>query len=206
MSRSTNEKLVNPCAKFLQWKDGTFQYWDKESSKNVEIKIPITFLVLDTLNTIKGYSDVDQSGFWSNEVRDTSKEVITVYTKKGLKAKGLYSEVKANPICTGAKYCQSVYIALLENNTLSLCNIQMLGAAVSSWIDFTKENDLYKGAIEVKSFIEAKKGATKYKVPTFTTVEVSNTINEEAKKLDQILQEYLSAYFKNSEVAETSTN
>lgn len=209
MSRTTNEKLVSPCSKFISWKNGTFSYWDKATESNIEIKIPVRFLVLDTLNTIKGYSDTDQSGFWSNEVRDTKKEIITVYTKVGVKAKGLYEQVKANPACTGAKYCQSVYIALVEGDKLSLANIQMTGAAVSAWIDFTKDNDLYKGAIEVNSSIEGKKGATKYQIPVFTKVDVTDKINKEAENLDKTLQEYLALYFKKSEsveISETSTN
>jgi len=200
MSRSEETKIKNVAEKFLQWKNGGFQWYDKETETKMEIKLPVKFLVLDTLSTVKGYSDANQSGFWSNEVRDTKKEILSVYTKKGLAAKGLYEEVKVHANCTGAKYSQSVYIALIEGDTLSLCNIQLMGAAVSAWIDFRKDNpDIFTGGIEVATSIQGKKGATVYQIPVFTKIEVSNDLNEKAKELDVILQQYLTQYFKKSD-------
>jgi hypothetical protein len=52
------------------------------------------------------------------------------------------------------------------------------------------------GAIEVKEKVEGKKGKVTYQMPVFKKVPVKAETEEEAKKLDATLQEYLSAYFK----------
>lgn len=200
MSRATNIEIVNPAEKFYSWDatKGIFKNYNKESKENEETKLPFTFLVLDTLNTCKGYSDKDQSGYWSNEVRDTNTDILTVHTSKGVIAKDLYAAVKANPNCIGLKYSQSVYIGLLKDNELSLSNIQFTGAALSSWITFRKEhgNSLFKGAIEVAKSTTGKKGATVYQIPLFNKKEVSEEIDAKAKELDKILQEYLTLYLE----------
>lgn len=197
MSRS-DVKAVNPAKKFLKWdtKAGEFQFYDKESKVNVQIPLPVKFLVLDTLSTIKGFSDSAQSGFYSNEVRDTTKQILSVYIKSGMVAKGLYADLKTNTKCTGIKYCQSVYIGLVGGDNMSLCNIQMTGAALSAWIDFSKTTNPEKGAIEVSAFTQGSKGATKFKIPTFTKIEASDVENEEALKINEELQDYLTLYFE----------
>lgn len=205
MSRSTNVSITNPAEKFFKWSGskGKFEYWDKDAKTNVEVVLPFKFVVLDSLSTIKGFNDAGQSGYWSNEVKDLSKEILNVYTKVGADKKkvasGLYSDIKGDKNITGAKYCQSLYIATVVDNKLALCNIQLTGSALSSWIEFNKSNDPYKGAIEVKGSTEGKKGATVYKIPTFTSVVLNSELDEEAKELDKVLQDYLTTYFKRAE-------
>ena len=196
MSRSTEEKLVRPTDIYMEWKQGQFRYWNKEEKKNIEMPLPVKFLTVDTLSTIKGWSDSDESGIWSNEVRDIGKDELIVRTKKGILKQGLYKDIKDAVKNAGGKYCQSVYIALIEGETLKLCNIQMMGAALTSWIEFNKDNDIYSGMISVNSFIEQGK-AIKYKAPVFTGSMVSEELNSKALDIDTELQKYLTAYFKN---------
>lgn len=225
MSRSdNNEQQKNPARTFLKW-DGTkggFNYWDKSKNdgkgENVHVKLPVTFMVLDTLATIKGFSDKEQSGFWSNEIRTVNikKDPFTVRIKDksdptGKKSKiagrGLYSEITADKACTGAKFCQSVYIAFKGDNGYEMANIQMTGSALSSWIDFGKTTDILKGAITVAKMTEGKKGVTKYKIPVFEKTAVPADAEEKAVELDKELKAYLETYFSGQkEVAESITD
>jgi len=213
MSRSNNTELHNPATKFYSWNGdkGGFRYYDKEADAgkdekgnekkglNIEVPLPFRFLVLDCISTIKGFSDADQSGFWSNEIRDIKKEEFVVRNKKGICAKGLYENVINDRNCNGARYVQSIYIATKEGDKLVIANVQMIGAALSAWIEFRKKNKIYEGAIAVDSMIEGKKGKTVYQIPVFSMLPVTQTSNDAAMALDKELQQYLTLYFaKNS--------
>lgn len=202
MSRSNNTELVNPSKRFYEWvgSKGCLKFFDKtkgEKGENVEVALPFTFLVLDRLSTIKGFSDADKSGFWSNEVRDLKTEQLTVRTKKGVAAVGLYSTL-APVLNKGAQYCQSVYIAVKgADGKLELANIQFTGSSIGPWIDITKGKDIYKYAVTINAKIPAKKGTNDYFIPGIVlNPNVTEATNKEAIELDKMLQEYLSAYFQ----------
>jgi len=209
MSRLDDE-VKNPAKAFLQW-DGTnggFNYWDKskgEKGEKVHVNLPFGFMALDTLATVRGYSDSNKSRFWSNEVRNTQKDKLTVRTKAGIAATGLYSEVMANKACTGAKYCQSVYVVASIEGQTCIANIQMMGTALSAWIDFGKANKIFKGAITIDSMKEGKKGVTKYQTPVFKAVEATPEAEAKAKAFGQELKAYLEVYLgtkqKETEIA-----
>lgn len=218
MSRSNNLELTNPASKFLEWngEKGHFRYWDKEiviegqekKGANVNVPLPFSFVVLDTLSTIKGYSDADKSGYWCNEVRDIKKDEMILHTKKGIVAKGIYEDVIRNRNAGGAKYCQSVYIAFKpgKDKTLEIANIQFTGAALSSWIDFRKNNKVFEGAIVVKGCKQGQKGKVIYQMPVFTKLGLTPDSEKEAIELDKKLQQYLKAYLQrnNETIAEAN--
>ena len=210
MSR-LDDDIKNPAKYFLKWKgsEGGFEYFDKtrgEKGEKVLVKLPFSFMALDTMATVKGYSDTEQSGFWSNEVRNIGKDTLTVRTKNGIAAKGVYSEVMANKACTGAKFCQSVYIVATIEGKSVIANIQMMGTALSAWIDFGKANKIFKGAIKVASMKEGKKGATKYQTPIFEAIEVTPEADEKAKAMAEELKAYLDIYFGKSKESELPMN
>lgn len=208
MSR-LDDDVKNPATCFMKWKgSGGFEYFDKtkgEKGEKVAIPLPFEFLALDTLATVKGYSDSAQSGFWSNEVRNIGKDVLTVRNKTGIVAKGVYSEVIANKACTGAKFCQSVYAVAVMGGKPEIVNIQMMGTALSAWIDFGKVNKIFKGAIKVASMKEGKKGATKYQTPIFEAIDVTPEAEAKAKEMAKELKIYLDTYLgersKENEIA-----
>ena len=210
MSRSNNTELITPCQRFFDWNGdkGLLKYYDKtavnptnpeKTGLNIEIKLPFTFIVLDILSTITGFSDTDNSGFWSNEIRDIKKEIFIVRNKKGKVFEGNYDALKAANI-SGIKYAQSVYIAFKNENEMIIGNIKMVGSSLGSWIDFRKKHDVYKGAISIKSTLEGKKGKTVYQMPVFTPIQISDDSNQIAIDLDKELQEYLTAYFNKSKI------
>jgi len=221
MSRSNNSELTNPAIAFFDWNGdkGHFRYWDKEAivegqekpGKNIDVMLPFAFMALDSLSTIKGYSDEDKSGFWSNEVRNVKTDEMIVRTKKGICAKGIYEKVIVDRSCNGAKYCQSVYIAYrtAKDKPMVIANIQFTGAALSAWIDFRKKNkNIFEGAIIVKGCVQGQKGKVIYQMPVFQKLGVTPQSEKDAIELDKELQKYLSAYLKrnNETVADANIN
>jgi len=215
MSRSNpTETLKNPAEKFIDWSgsEGKFKWYNKEEkdepNKGINyIELPFTFIPLDTLVTVKGYNEPEGISYWSNEVRNIQTDIITVRSKSGVVMSALWEGVKAKLKPKGAKYFQSVYVAIKEGKEYKLANLQIGGSALKPFMDFCKDHKLMEVAVTVKSFTNEKKGANKYKAPVFEVVAVSEKANEAAIELDKILQEYLTAYLaKNASagaVAET---
>ncbi len=215
MSRSNNTEVKSPSNRYFEWQGkGKFKYYDKtlkdQPSKGiVEVPYPFRFIVLDQLVTIKGYSDPDQSGFYSNEIRDKNLKtaILTVKTKKGLRYSGTYEQVIKELGAEGASYCKSVYVGYFdESNKLVIGNIQIHGAAIGAWIDFCKAQDVMKIGVQVKSHIEAKKGNTIYQIPVFEALPIKEETNIQALELDKQLQEYLKSYFNRDAEETTTTN
>jgi hypothetical protein len=195
MSLSNNTDQPNPATRFFEWSSTakTVKWYDKEKKENVLMELPFTFIVLDMLSTVKGFSDADGGGIWSNEVRDTRKDILTVRTKRGIKAQGLWKEDVKNSV-DGARYCRSVYIAYKEGGELVIGNFQMQGAANGAWIDFSQHTKVYGVGIQITGAVEQKKGATTFYEPVFVTIPVSEETIAEAVELDKEVQEYLKAY------------
>lgn len=207
MSRSNNTEVKNPAKVFFEWAGGKgcLTYFDKtlgEKGEKVEVALPFSFLVLDRVSCIAGFSDADNSGFWSNEIRDTRTEKLTVRTKKGIIAEGLYNSPAIDKAkAAGAQYAQSVYIAFYDNDkNLVIGNLKLTGSGISPWIDFLKKNDVYSSAVKMTKNPEIKvKGATRYFEPSFALQQITPEANDKAIELDKELQEYFKAYFKRNE-------
>jgi hypothetical protein len=218
--QALQQPMSNPATKFLSWKsnDKCFSYFDKEIAEslkgqdddvikakaNVAVPLPFKFLFLDELASVKGWSDSLTGQIISNEVKFISKEVLTAkcYHKniKGEKtsteiAKGLYKDIKDKVNSAGAKYHKSVYV-MLEDGTLA--NIQMKGACVAKWGEFTQKTKsrLADEWIVVEKAIDGKKGAVKFTTPEFkflksTTEDENNQADECFNELETYLKTYL---------------
>lgn len=207
----SNPNLKNPATRFLQWrggaenegtkekpewKGGAVNYYDKATEETIEVKLPFTFIVLDELNTVSGYNEPEKSSFWSNEVRNITKDTLIVRTKAGVKGRGTWAQL-ADLKGSGAKYAKSVYIAFKdETGEFAIANIKVMGAALTAWIEFQKKYDVSQCAIYMSVNPEVQtKGKTKYFMPMFEAREISPEMLEECKVLDRELQTYLGAYF-----------
>jgi len=226
MSRLTPEtKLENPCTRFLDWSgsDGVFTFFDKQkeaaekgTGKTV-VAIPFQFIVLDTLVTIAGYSDADESRFWSNEIpkKQMKTAVLKVRNKNGAVIEGTYENIKGKH--SGMKYAESIYIAYKDGAEFKLGNIKAVGSFLSAWINYVAgekddnnkvislPHDPFKGAISVASVLEKKKGATKYKVPVFVPSETKPETEAKALEVARVLESYLSEYLKQSNIVSSPT-
>lgn len=190
-----DERPTNPAKYFIKVKSGALSYYNKEDQENVEVPTPFEFIVLDQLATVKGWSDADTSGFWSNEVKSVGRDELNVRTKSGLKASGLWKDIKNDIGLAGAKYNASIYVAAKGREGLEISNLALTGAALNAWIEFTKANDIRKNKVVLSSWEDAKKGAVNYKVPVFTAQPLSEEELKEAIKLAKELKGYHDEYF-----------
>ena len=163
-------KNSNPTSKFLEWKSNnkSFSFYNKELKQNVEVKLPLTFLVLEEFHTIKGFSDSDQTGIYSNEILQISAEEFEVRTFKGrVIAKGTYSDIKASVNAAGGNYNKSIYAVTKDGD---LINISFKGAAVSKWSQFTEKGAwkrLKDEWVTIEDAEDHKKGMVSYSTPNF---------------------------------------
>lgn len=205
MSRSNQIDLVNPATRFFQWSgsEGKVQYYDKTEEKNVDVKMPFTFLVLDRVAQITGGVDHGNEylGFWSNAVRNTKVQPFTVRSKRGIEVQGLYEQIKGY---TGVRFQQGLYIAYKNGQNLEIGYLKIKGAALTAWIEFTKAHrNIFQGAFSIVDAEKKKKGATTYYEPVFDfSAKVSEETESAAIELDKQLQEYLTAYFAQQGIEE----
>jgi hypothetical protein len=190
-------QLQNPAARFYQWSGsrGALEHYDKELGQNIPVKLPFKFIVLDELHTITGYSDADQSGYWSNEVRRTTDD-LTVRTKRGVKYVGPYKDSKGiKQVPSDSKYAKSVYIAQKLGDEWVLANLKLSGVALTAWIDLNGKHKTEGNITALVGSTEGSKGATKFQIPTFEYGGApEGNILEIATELDKQLQDYLDTY------------
>ncbi len=204
MSRSNKTDLVNPAVKFFDWSgsEGKIQFFDKtkgEKGENVTVGFPFKFLVLDRVTQITGGIDRNGSytGFWSNAVRNLKTQSLTVKSKQGVEAQGLYADIKGTP---GVKFMTGLYVGFYDGKELQIGYFKMKGAALTAWIEHTKlHREIETGAFSIIGAEKCKKGATTYYEPTFEYIaNVSDEAEAAAIALDKKLQEYLTLYFAQS--------
>lgn len=214
MSRSKPElhsNNPNPARKWFEWDgaNGGFRYYDKDLKQRVEVPDGFTFIVLDQLASVTGYNDKDKTGIYSNEVRDTKKETLTVKTFKGqVIGEGFYASIKDRVNIQGGSFTTVLYVAFKDNGKLTLGGVKFSGASLSSWMDFQKENrkEIWEKAVRIKGFLDKKKGRIDYRVPeTIKLVEIDAKTDDEAKAIDaDILQPYLVGYFGRTQTEQVS--
>lgn len=197
---------VNPTSKFLEWKSNnkSFSYYDKETKQNVEVKLPITFIVLEEYHCIKGFSDSDQTGIYSNEVLQIGTEEMEVRSYKGrIIAKGLYKDIKGAVNSAGGNYHKSIYAVTKEGE---LINISLKGAAVSKWSKLVEKGAwkrLSDEWISIESAEDHKKGMVKYSTPNFVfNTSLSENEFKTVKAKATELENYLTTYFAKDVVVE----
>lgn len=204
MSRTnkTTEGPKNPSTKFLEWKstERSWAYWDKATEQEILIAHDgIPFIVLDQLNTVKGFDEKAQSGIWSNEVRSVGKDELTVRTRDGIKCQGLYKDIKSADI----RFTKSVYAMARIAGDYDLVNFQLSGAALGAWFEFSDQSGDLEGdiVIGVTGTTEGKKGAVTFNTPNFAIVatELSPEAASRADALDGQLQAYLAEYLSRRE-------
>lgn len=200
MSRSNPTTAHSPATRFFEWaaEKGVLQHYDKETKENVTVKLPFSFLILDEVSQVGGGVKVQgkYEGYWSNAVKNLNTQIITVKSKQGIVAQGLYAELKERK---GLHYVKGLYIAFYdENKELQIGYLKFKGSSLGAWFEFTKSHrDLYKGAFTIRSkseIINGDKGD--YYTPVFVhKADVSEEADEAAKELDVIVQEYFTRYF-----------
>lgn len=201
MSRSNPTEISShPCKRWLEWdgSNGEFRYYDKSQAKSISVGNNLTFILLDQLSTIKGWHDASDSGIYANEVRDIRQDVLVVKAfKGGTLAEGTYKSIRDAVIAKGAHFVANLYVAIKIDDELSIASVQFKGAALSAWLEFSKENkgSLYTGAVKCSGFNEGKKGKIVFRTPIFQLANVSPETDAKALDCDRLLQEFLKSYF-----------
>lgn len=203
MSRSNPSEngLPNPAKRWFQWngENGSIKYYDKDQEQTIDIGDDFTFMLLDQLGCVRGWHDASDSGIFSNEVKDTRKDVLVVKSFKGGPiAEGLYKDIKDRVNSEGGQFVASCYIAFKDGDGLSIGNIGFKGAALREWMEFSKahRSELLKKAVRINGSTEGKKGRVIFKTPNLRIVDVSADTDKAATALDRELQEFLSHYLK----------
>lgn len=195
MSR-LNPRTTNPAKFYAEWggSEGVLKYYDRETKENVELDLPFTFLVLDELSTVKGFNKGRQKNYYSNEVYDITNDELRVKLDKQLVAKGVWNDIKGD--LNGGKYTKSIYIACKDDTgELQIANLQLSGAGLNAWINFTQTYDVYKGAVVITGPSKQKKnGSVKYFEPLFEGKDVSKSTDAEANELNRVLDAHLKTY------------
>ena len=214
-SNPGTESTPNPAKMFIQWKskNAKFSYYDKEAKEDVLLKAPFTFIPLYICSTIKGYNHKKNKTYISNEVKNITSDVMTItsynsLTKdKKVEHKGLYADIK-DDFDQNIKFTVSLYAGIKgDDKKLKLVNLQLNGAGLHHWFDFTKNNDIWKNAVKVAKTTDEKNGDVNYKAPVYETMEISKEMDIEAGVLQNQITEYLTDYFaKNSGSTETQDN
>ncbi len=203
MSRSNPQGgATNPAEFRFEWDgaNGGVRYWDKAKEEQVEIGNKFTFIFLDQVGTVRGYSKRHGSIF-SNEVRDTKAQPLVVRWKNGDQSgelcSGIWQEIKDTVTARGGKFAANCYVAFKQGEALKIGVIQFKGASLNSWIDFMKKNRaaVHEKAVKIDGATDHTSGDVDYKCPVFKIVELSAETNAEAVELDKALQEHFKAYF-----------
>lgn len=206
MSRSKpTDNSPNPSTRWFEWAGGSgeIKYYDKEAKETVTVGDKFTFILLDQLATVKGWHKATDKGIFSNEVRDTRSDILTVKTFGALTiAEGVYKTIKDTVNGAGGHFTTNLYIAYKDGAELKIGSLQFKGAALSAWMDFSKafRSEIYKQAINITGSTEGKKGSVKFKTPNFDLQDISEETNKKATELDQQLQSFLEGYFKRTHV------
>jgi hypothetical protein len=195
MSKS-NPRLTNPATKFIEFKgdSGKFFHYDKESEKQVELPMPFYFVVLDELSAIKGYSEKNKCGIYSNEIRSLKDDILNVRSfKGGIQIVGKYNDIKDAALREGGKFCKSVYAMLITGKgQYELVNFQFHGSSFGAWLD--KKFNVDQNAVAVESVAEATKGKVTYVYPVFIKKNLKPEIDQAAIEMDKKLQVYFASY------------
>lgn len=203
MSRSNpNENTnPNPSVRWFEWngEHGVVRYYDKEKKENVPVGTDFTFLLLDQTARVGGWDNESDSSIWSNEVKDSSQEVLVVKSRKGgTLAEGIYREIKDRVNNRGGYFEANCYIAFKDGGKLAIGSLRFKGAALHAWSEFKKKHraDIFEKAIRITGFTEGKKGKVTFRVPTLAIKDISNESNAAAVALDKELQKFFASYFK----------
>lgn len=165
----------------LRWKSGVFKDGDREYDQ-------LSFHLLDERVKMSGYSDEDKSGIWSNEQSKRLAEPFTVRTSKGVKADGMYADIKGK--VAGMKFCKVLYVcAYMPDPTL--VKIELTGSSLAGWSKFAEGIDPYQtGTNFIGKSKPMKKGVVEYYEPIFETFQ--NKDMDVARDMDRKLQNYFS--------------
>jgi len=200
-------RTENPVSKYIGWKsnDKKFGSYNKISKKTELIDLPVSFIYVTSTVSIKGWSEANSCGIWSNQVTNTSNEILVVKADKKIIASGLYKDIKDKVKAEGGRFIQNVFCTIDGEP----CVIEIKGASLMAWSNFFKaaQQKLKYNLCKVDGFVDGKKGAVKYTVPKFEVGEKISTIAlEESDIMYESVKSYLKQYKLSEDTKEEQAN
>ena len=209
MSRSEqfNERKQSPVSAILEWKaketDGFFSVYDKEAG-DIAVK-ELSFVLLGERSCVNGYYAKQNTGAWSNEVKDTTKEPMTVMYKKDGKvskiAEGLYKAIKPEVESAGLKFHKAVYAMVYNSDEVAdgtIVKLMLKGAALYAWSQFRDSGGAKQGIKFTGASIQ-QNGAIKYNIPLFEAEALAQDVSEESELAYEQVKSYLGDSAKGQE-------
>lgn len=205
MRGNETNTVKSPAERYFEWssKEKSFKYWNGE--KNVNVKLPFTFMVLDQRTAIGGFNPNKNTGNHSNEIEDLRSEKLTVWSgKEKVLDNKLYEEFSKEMFASfGGKFQKNVYIAFKEGKEYKIGVINFVGSSVGAWIEHSKDNKVMEGAVTVGSSKEQKKMGNTFNTPVFEKTTTTEAAEKAVMDLIPGLKEYFDARgSKKSEKAE----
>lgn len=211
MSRTMYQNRVSdPANIILRWraKDGVFRLTDLFRSESMDIHPPLSFIVLDELQAIRGFSVKYNASIYSNMCRGNEPGYFKVRVGAGggndFPINGQWGVIKDKVKAEGGRWVKVIYalmkvkvgeMALQETR---IVKIELSGLALANYMQNIKNP--YVGVVAVDGVNEVVKNQ-KFYVPKFATKIINgkykDEIEEIAKQKDVLLQSYLNDYFKN---------
>ena len=196
LSNPNVNKSNSPVSRYYYWsgEKGRLTYWDKEKSEKVVYDDEFSFILIEQLNCVEGYSAKQNDGFRSNEVKSTQKEPLHLRWNSSGKTlvEGLYADIKPTIESSGGSYFISLYgIQNIEGEWLTV-NIRLKGSGLSSWINFDKSSKVTKIGLTIRIISSELKrnGAVKYFEPRFIASNTDEKTHALAFEADVCLQEH----------------
>lgn len=155
LSDKSNARIVHPCKHWFEWssENRTITSYDKEAKETNKLELPFKFIVLDSLNTVVGYSKKFEEYFWANEIRNNNDDLVLRTKKQGIIQIGQWKpDLKE---IEGTSFAKSIYIAFWDaENNLQLGNLKLSGSALSGLSEGAIKKNLseHKANPKVKLF------------------------------------------------------
>ena len=198
--------VPSPVKRYLEWAggEGKIKFYDKEKGENIMFASLPKFAVLAERFKITGFDDAKQKGISSTEGQNIGDE-LTIFVGGKPHEKGIYQELKIN---RGYNYTKSLYIVVFGKDGPQVMNLQLRGAAFSSWMNFLASKEQYAGkdkpvlhvdGLAITGAEAKKKGSTNYFEPIFEVVHLTEEEDLVAEKLQKEVNEYLSSRGKGNQ-------
>lgn len=157
---------IKPTKYRLEFKNGQFQYWDKEKEERVSVELPLKFTVIyDKSFCIAGWSASDDNGFYSNVAMNWDTELV-VRTKNGEQFRGVWADIKDSLKADGGKYAKNVFAVAEINGKNEFVELVITGATGTAYKS-TEDIDTKRYQISVNETEQRKRGGQKFSVPVF---------------------------------------
>jgi hypothetical protein len=206
MSRTNPDgdgKLSSPISYYFVYKGdkGHFERWDKAKEQNV-IHESLELILVDSRYSITGWNDASKGKIYSNLIKDSRSEPLTVRVGKQILTTGIYQAIKPQVKGAGGKYSVNLFCLVKDGQQWITANVIFSASVLSNWSDYVKEKgikNIYSQKLTISRGEQKTKGAIKWYALKIEAVQASGDLCTKADNFDTTsLSLYLNQYKSNS--------